>query len=65
MSMDASRAGLCATCMHAQVVVSSKGSTFMLCQLSRTNPAFPQYPPLPVVSCSGYAPLHAARPNPG
>jgi len=49
-------AGLCATCAHAQVVTSSKGSTFYLCRLSETDPRFRKYPVLPVVRCSGYTP---------
>ena len=47
-------AGLCATCGHAKAVASSKGSVFLLCVLSKTDPRFPKYPPLPVVSCTGY-----------
>jgi hypothetical protein len=52
--VDAERAGLCATCVHAQVVTSSRGSTFYLCRLSFTDPRFPRYPPLPVLRCAGY-----------
>jgi hypothetical protein len=47
-------AGLCATCRHAQAIVSSKGSVFLLCGLSKTDPRFPKYPQLPVLSCAGY-----------
>jgi hypothetical protein len=50
------RVGLCASCQHAEVIRSSKGSTFYLCKLSAVDPGFPRYPPLPVVSCSGYQP---------
>jgi hypothetical protein len=35
-------------------VVTPKGSRFLLCQLSRTNPAYPKYPAQPVVRCDGY-----------
>jgi hypothetical protein len=49
-------AGLCATCRHAEVVVSAKGSRFTRCGLSRTDPRFPRYPPLPVRACGGYTP---------
>ena len=48
--------GLCAGCRHSRVVRSGRGSTFRLCELSRTDPAFPRYPPLPVVRCAGFAP---------
>lgn len=48
------RVGLCLECRFAQVVESERGSVFYLCQRSRTDPAFPKYPALPVVRCSGY-----------
>jgi hypothetical protein len=47
-------AGLCATCAHKREVISDRGSVFILCQLSKTDPRFPKYPRLPVVSCAGY-----------
>jgi len=50
----AGRAGLCATCAHAQIVRSSRGSTFHLCRLSEIDARFARYPALPVRSCSGY-----------
>ncbi len=48
--------GLCAACAHARVVESRRGSRFWLCERSRTDPAFPRYPPLPVLACRGYEP---------
>ena len=48
------RAGLCASCAHAQVVTSSRGSDFYLCRLSFADSRFPRYPPLPVNACAGY-----------
>ncbi|HET9360705.1 MAG TPA: hypothetical protein VFO58_13225 [Vicinamibacterales bacterium] len=48
------RAGLCASCLHARAVTSSKGSTFVLCQLSLGDPRFARYPPLPMIQCEGY-----------
>jgi len=45
---------LCASCLHARRVESAKGSGFLLCQLSQSNPRFPKYPRLPVLECSGY-----------
>ncbi len=50
------RAGLCANCLNARLVTSDKGSTFLFCELSRADPLFPKYPPLPVLSCSGFRP---------
>jgi hypothetical protein len=51
-----SPAGLCATCLHSRLITSDKGSTFIFCELSRTDPRFRKYPPLPVLSCSGFQP---------
>ena len=45
---------LCETCARVREVITPKGSRFLLCQLSRTDPAFPKYPPQPVVRCAGY-----------
>jgi len=53
---DARAFGLCADCLNAQRVESTKGSVFLLCGLSRSNTAFPRYPRLPVLSCRGYNP---------
>jgi hypothetical protein len=47
-------AGLCAVCVHARVVTSGKGSTFLLCRMSETDPRFRKYPALPVVRCDGF-----------
>ena len=47
-------AGLCATCEHARVITSDRGSRFYFCERSRTDPRFPRYPRLPVVACIGY-----------
>ena len=52
--------GLCATCVHAQIVASSKGSTFHLCRKSETDDRFPRYPVLPVRRCAGYEALAPA-----
>ena len=46
--------GLCATCVHAQVVTNALGSTFSLCKMSFVDPHFRKYPPLPVRYCDGY-----------
>jgi hypothetical protein len=52
------RAGLCANCAHAKKIASARGAKFILCELSTTNPAFPKYPRLPVLECSGCTPKH-------
>jgi hypothetical protein len=45
---------LCETCQMMREVVTPKGSRFLLCQLSITNPDYPKYPPQPIVKCDGY-----------
>jgi hypothetical protein len=52
----ATGAGLCDTCVHQQIVRNTRGSSFSLCRRSRTEPAYPKYPPLPVVACPGHEP---------
>jgi hypothetical protein len=58
-----SSAGLCTTCVHAQAVESSRGSVFVLCRLSASDPRFPRYPRLPVVACAGYRRLSSGPPD--
>lgn len=48
--------GLCTACRYAREVVSTRGSRFVLCERSQTDPAYPRYPRLPVVVCAGYDP---------
>jgi hypothetical protein len=48
------RAGLCADCFHSRRIESAHGSVFFLCELSLTDPRYPKYPRLPVLSCAGY-----------
>lgn len=47
-------AGLCGMCAYVRMIRNRKGSTFVLCELSRTREGFRRYPPLPVLSCPGY-----------
>jgi hypothetical protein len=47
--------GLCADCLHARRLESARGSVFTLCNLSLSDPRFPKYPRLPVLSCNGYS----------
>lgn len=54
-SGQANRWGLCATCRHARVITSDRGSRFVMCDLSRTDTRFARYPAVPVVACPGYA----------
>ena len=47
---------LCETCAWKRAVVTPRGSRFLLCELSRSNPAYPKYPPQPVRGCEGFTP---------
>jgi hypothetical protein len=60
-------AGLCDRCRHQRLVPNTRGSVFSLCERSRTDPAYPRYPRLPVRTCPGYEPVAAApgQPEPG
>jgi hypothetical protein len=53
--------GLCATCVHVQIITSDRQSEFVRCGLAKTDPSFPKYPRLPVVQCTGYV-LSTVRP---
>jgi hypothetical protein len=56
-------AGLCDRCRHQRVVTNTRGSRFSLCERSRTDPAYPKYPRVPVRSCPGYEPAGPAAPD--
>jgi hypothetical protein len=45
---------LCETCAFMREIITPKGSRFLLCQLSKSDPAYPKYPPQPIVRCGGY-----------
>jgi hypothetical protein len=48
-------AGLCDSCVHRQIVRTTRGSVFSLCRRSRTEPErYPRYPRLPVRECPGH-----------
>ena len=47
---------LCDVCVFRRVIISDKGSQFMLCEKSKADPRYPKYPRLPVVECDGFAP---------
>ena len=48
------QAGLCDRCVHQKLVANTRGSSFSLCERSKTDARFPKYPRLPVVRCAGY-----------
>jgi hypothetical protein len=37
-----------------RAVVTPRGSRFLLCGMSGTDPRFVKYPPQPIVECEGY-----------
>ena len=47
-------AGLCDTCRHQKLIRNTRGSSFSLCERSKTDERFPKYPRLPVERCPGY-----------
>ena len=52
--------GLCDSCVHQRTVRNTRGSVFSLCGRSRTDPAFPRYPRMPVLECRGHEPRSEA-----
>ena len=56
MGGPGSSRGLCDTCLHQKLVPNTRGSVFSLCLRSRTEPAYPRYPPIPVAACPGHEP---------
>ena len=57
MKSESESIGLCAHCRHSRRIQSDRGSVFFLCKLSESDPSFPKYPRLPVLSCRGYSPV--------
>ena len=47
-------AGLCRNCRHHRLTGNRRGSLFYLCERSKEDARFPRYPPLPVLTCTGY-----------
>jgi hypothetical protein len=45
---------LCETCVLMREILTPKGSRFLLCQLSQSNPDYTKYPPQPVIECDGF-----------
>jgi hypothetical protein len=53
------KAGLCDSCRHQKVIRNTRGSTFSMCERSKTDQRYPKYPRLPVVECAGWERLDA------
>src|SRR5688572_22322198 len=52
---DRQAAGLCARCAHHAWIRNDRGSAFLRCGLSDTDPRFPRFPALPVLACAGFS----------
>jgi hypothetical protein len=61
ISTQQGAAGLCDSCTHQRIVKNTRGSVFSLCERSRTDPDYPRYPRLPVLSCPGHEPRSSVR----
>ncbi|MEX2449138.1 MAG: hypothetical protein WD404_10415 [Solirubrobacterales bacterium] len=57
--------GLCDRCAHQRLIPNTRDSVFSLCLRSRTEPAYPRYPRVPVVSCPGFDPRAERRARAG
>ena len=47
-------AGLCDSCTYQKLISNTRGSSFSMCERSKTDERFAKYPRLPVRSCPGY-----------
>ena len=57
----AARGGLCAACVHARAIASSRGALFLRCD----HPDLPRFPVVPVIACDGFAWRGAVADPPG
>jgi hypothetical protein len=64
-STGPARVGLCDHCTNVQIIENRRGSRFYRCRLADIDPKFVRYPPLPVLSCPGFAQVDAAGPSQG
>lgn len=51
---DVGRFGLCDTCANAKLIRNTRGSVFLMCELSKSEAGYPKYPPVPIIHCEGY-----------
>jgi hypothetical protein len=56
------KAGLCDSCRHQKLIRNTRGSTFSMCERSKTDGRYPKYPRLPVKRCAGHEPGPAELP---
>lgn len=48
------KAGLCDSCVHQKLIRTTRGSTFSLCERSKTDSRYAKYPRVPVEQCPGH-----------
>jgi hypothetical protein len=58
-------AGLCDSCRHQKLIRNTRGSTFSMCERSKTDERYPKYPRLPVERCAGWERRESSREDPG
>lgn len=56
------KASLCESCCWVREVTTAR-SRFLLCELSKTDAAYPKYPRQPVVRCQGHQRQLEERPE--
>lgn len=52
--------GLCNQCRFQRVIVSARGSQFMLCKRAQSDKRFAKYPAVPVYICHGFEGIEEA-----
>jgi propionyl-CoA synthetase len=52
-------AGLCASCLHARLNETRRGTAYLRCGRAAYDSRLPRYPRLPVTECAGYEPAPA------
>jgi hypothetical protein len=53
--------GLCATCVHAKLNETHRGTAYLRCTRAAWDDRLPRYPRLPVRECAGYEDDQRAR----
>lgn len=46
--------GLCASCVHAKLNKTNRGTAYLRCTRAAWDASLPRYPRLPVIECAGY-----------
>ena len=46
--------GLCASCQHAKLNATNRGTAYLRCTRAAWDSRLPRYPRLPVLECEGY-----------